>query len=90
MNEEEKQSLGCARVLLQRPQWLVVDGSFDKLDPALRSRIEALFTIGLGAGLVNIGPDSSQAGFFTRKLRLLTDPHGASFMPADHYVSPAA
>jgi len=90
LNEEEKQSLAIARVLLQRPQWLVMDGSFDKLDPVLRGRIEALFSGELGAGLVNIGPDSSQTGFFTRKLRLVTDPLGASFTPAEHYVSPAA
>ena len=90
LNEEEKQNLGFARVLLQRPQWLVVDGSFDKLDASLRGRIEALFNGGRGAGLVNIGPESSQGGFFTRKLRLVTDPRGANFTPADHYVSPAA
>jgi vitamin B12/bleomycin/antimicrobial peptide transport system ATP-binding/permease protein len=90
LNEEEKQSLGFARALLQQPQWLVVEGSFEKLDPALRGRIEALFAGELGAGLVNIGPDSSPAGFFTRKLRLVTDPQGATFRLADHFVSPAA
>jgi putative ATP-binding cassette transporter len=90
LNDEEKQSLGFARVLLQRPRWLVMDGSLDKLDRALRERIETLFAAELGAGLVNIGPESSGDGFFTRKLRLVTDADGATFRPADHYVSPAA
>ena len=41
MNEDEKQILAFARVLLQRPQWLIVNGAFDKLHhSASRERIE--------------------------------------------------
>jgi putative ATP-binding cassette transporter len=90
LNEEEKERLAFARVLLQRPQWLVMDGPFDKLDPALRGRIEAMFAGGLATGLVNIAPDTPQTGLFTRKLHLVTDPHGATFRPADHYAMPGA
>ena len=86
LQEDEKQSLAFARVLLQRPQWLVVNGAFDKLAPAARERIETLLARERVTGLVNIGPDSSQAGFFTRKLRLVTDPQGPTFRPADHCV----
>ena len=86
LSKEEKQHLAFARVLLQRPEWLVMDGLFDTLDPALRGRIEALFAEGLASGLVNIGPDSPQTGFFTRKLHLVMDPRGATFRPADQYV----
>jgi vitamin B12/bleomycin/antimicrobial peptide transport system ATP-binding/permease protein len=90
LNEDEQQSLAFARVLLQRPQWLVVNGAFDKLEPAARERIETLLAGELVTGLVNIGPDSSREGFFTRKLRLVTDPQGPAFRPADHCVIPAA
>ena len=89
LNEDEQQSLAFARVLLQRPQWLVVNGAFDKLEPAARQRIETLLARELVTGLVNIGPDSSREGFFTRKLRLVTDPQGPTFSPADHCVIPA-
>jgi len=90
LNEDEKQSLAFARVLLQRPRWLVMDGALDKLEPALRRRIEALLAGEPNTGLVNIGPDSSQEGFITRRLRLVTNPHGATFRPADYCLIPAA
>jgi putative ATP-binding cassette transporter len=90
LNEDEKQNLGFARVLLQRPRWLVMDGALDRLEPALRQRIEALLTGELGTGLVSIGPDSPRDGLITRRLRLVTDPHGATFRVADHGLIPAA
>jgi putative ATP-binding cassette transporter len=89
LSEDEQQNLAFARVLLHRPRWLVMDGALDKLEPGLRRRIEALLAE-LGTGLVNIGPDSAQDGFVTRKLRLVTDPHGATFRPVDHFMASAA
>jgi len=90
LQEDEKQSLAFARVLLQRPPWLVVNGAFDKLAPASRERIETLLAGELATGLVNIGPDSSHHAFFTRKLCLILDPRGPTFRPADHCVISAA
>ena len=89
LSEDERRSLAFARVLLQRPRWLVMDGALDKLGPALRRRIEALLAE-LGTGVVNIGPDSAQDGLVARRLRLVTDPHGATFRPADHFMASAA
>jgi len=88
--EDEKHSLAFARVLLQRPRWLVMDGALDKLEPGLRRRIEALLAGDPDTGLVNIGPDSSPEGFITRRLRLVTDPQGATFRLADHCLIPTA
>jgi ABC-type uncharacterized transport system fused permease/ATPase subunit len=90
LTEDEKQNLAFARVLLQRPRWLVIDGALDKLEPALRRRIEAFLAGDPDTGLVNIGADSSQDGFITRRLRLVTDPPGATFRPAEHCLIPAA
>jgi putative ATP-binding cassette transporter len=91
LNENEKQSLAFARVCLQRPQWLVVNGAFDALDPASRARIEGLFAGPLSeVGLVDIGQDCAQDGFFTRRLHLVTDPNGPTFRPVDHCVSAPA
>jgi len=90
LNEEEKQTLAFARVVLQRPKWLVVNGTFEQLDESTRSEVEALFAGPLaGIGLIRIGQDSVNP-FFTRKLRLVTDPHGPTFSPAEHCVMPAA
>ena len=90
LNDDEKQNLAFARVLLQRPPWLVVDGAFDRLDVSVRRRVETLLTGELAGSLVNIGQDSSQEGFFTRKLHLVTDPHGATFNPAEDGASGSA
>jgi putative ATP-binding cassette transporter len=90
LNEAEKQSLAFARVCLKQPQWLVVNGAFDALDPASRGRIEALFSGPFSdVGLVDIGRDRAHDGFFKRKLRLITDPNGPTFRPGDHCVSPS-
>ena len=91
LNENEKQSLAFARVCLQRPQWLVVNGAFDSLDPAARRRIEALFAGSLSeVGLIDIGQETAQDGFFKRKLHLVTDPNGPTFRLVDHCVSAPA
>jgi putative ATP-binding cassette transporter len=91
LKENEKQSLAFARVCLQRPQWLVVNGAFDALDPASRARIEALFAGPLSeVGLVDIGQETSQDGFFKRKIHLVTDPNGPTFRLVDHCVSAPA
>jgi len=90
LHEDEKQTLAFARVRLQRPRWLVVNGAFDVLDAASRRRIEALFTGPFSdVGIVDIGQDLDQNGFFKRKLHLVTDPDGPTFRPAEHSVSPA-
>jgi vitamin B12/bleomycin/antimicrobial peptide transport system ATP-binding/permease protein len=83
LSEGEKQNLAFARVLLQRPQWLVISGALDELDPLSRQRLEALFAEQLTAGVVNIGRDYSSGEFFGRKLHAVTDPGGPSFTPAE-------
>jgi putative ATP-binding cassette transporter len=83
LNDDEKQCLAFARVILQRPRWLVVNGAFDVLDSASRKRIEALFTGQLsGLGVMDFGPDKGRDPFFTRRLHLVTDPQGPCFRPA--------
>ncbi len=83
LNDDEKQCLAMARVLLQRPKWVVLDGTFDLLDAASRARIMALFRRELaGIGLINIGTGDTE-GFFTRRVRIETDPRGPTFSPSD-------
>ena len=90
LNENEKQSLAFARALLQRPQWLVVNGAFDALDSVSRYRIEALFAGPFSdVGLVDIGQETARDGFYKRKLHLVTDSDGPTFRLVDHCMSAA-
>jgi putative ATP-binding cassette transporter len=84
LNDDEKQSLAIARVMLQRPRWVVLNGPFEVLDPVSRRRVEALFTGELAhVGLIDIGRETREQGFFARRLQLLTDPQGPTFSPSD-------
>jgi vitamin B12/bleomycin/antimicrobial peptide transport system ATP-binding/permease protein len=83
LNDDEKQCLAFARVILQRPQWVVMNGGFDVLDPVSRTRIEAVFSGQLKqVGVLEIGQDKAEDTFFTRRLRMITDPQGPTFRPA--------
>jgi len=88
LNDDEKQSLAIARVMLQRPRWVVLNGPFEVLDPVSRRRIEALFSGELAhVGLIDIGQETREQGFFARRLRLLTDAQGPSFSPSDRVAT---
>jgi putative ATP-binding cassette transporter len=83
LNDDEKHRLTFVRIILQRPQWVVVDDALDLVDPASRTRIKALFTGRLtDVGVINIGNDEGEGGFFARTLHLVTDPTGPTFKPA--------
>ena len=91
LNDDEKQCLAFARVILQRPQWVVMNGAFDVLDPLSRTRIEAVFSGELKeVGVLSIGQDKAEDKFFTRRLRLITDPQGPAFRPADPQLAVSA
>ena len=79
----EKQRLAIARVLLQRLQWLVLNGVFDVLDAASRRRLEELLTGELAAlGVIDIGKERDHTRFFTRRVNLVVDSQGPSFSPS--------
>ena len=83
LTEEEKQRLALARVVLQRPRWVVVSGALDVLDPEWRRRIAAILMGELtDVGVINIGREHMEAGVFTRTLRLVVDPHGPTLTGA--------
>lgn len=86
LTDDEKQCLAFARVILQRPRWVVVNDALDVLDPKSRQRIRTLFSNELAdIGLINIGHDLPEIGFYPRKLHLLVDPGGLKFEPVhDH------
>jgi putative ATP-binding cassette transporter len=80
LGDSEKQCLSIARVILQKPRWVVLNGAIAGLDLETRGRIEAVFERELkDIGVLNIGQDANASGFFTRTLRLMHDPQGPSF-----------
>ena len=82
LTDDEKQCLAFARVVLQRPDWVVVNDALDVLDPDSRKRIRELFMSELAdIGMINIGHDQPETGFYPRKLHLVVDPAGEKFHP---------
>jgi vitamin B12/bleomycin/antimicrobial peptide transport system ATP-binding/permease protein len=90
LTDNEKQSLAFARVVLQRPGWIVVNDALDVLDPESRMLIRSLFQGELAdLGIINIGHDlPDRAAFYSRKLHIVLDPLGATFTPESEQGSP--
>jgi len=87
LNDDEKQLLAIARVMLQRPQWVVLNEALAALDPASRRRTEALFSGDLArVGLINIGRETDKE-FFMRRVQLRTDPQGPTFSPGERVAT---
>jgi putative ATP-binding cassette transporter len=88
LNDDEKQSLAIARVMLQRPKWVVLDGAFDVLDAVSRRRFEVLFKGELAnVGLIDIGKERQHEALFVRRVRLVTDTQGPTFSPSDRLAT---
>ncbi len=80
LSDNEKQCLAVARVVLQRPRWVVLNRALDGLDPGLRRRMYAVFAQDLtDVGVLYIGQPREESGFFGRTLHLALDPHGPCF-----------
>ncbi|HTR15220.1 MAG TPA: ABC transporter ATP-binding protein/permease [Roseiarcus sp.] len=91
LTDDEKQCLAFARVMLQKPQWLVMNDALDELDPASRGRIETLLMNELkNVGIVAIGRAESDQRLFSRKLRLVHDAEGPILKPADMLAGASA
>jgi putative ATP-binding cassette transporter len=89
LTDDEKQRLAFARIVLQRPIWVVVHDALDVLEPESRIRIRALLKAEFAdVGLINIGHDVPDEGFYVRKLQLVTDPLGPTFKPAREHGLP--
>ena len=91
LNDDEKQRVAFARVILQRPRWLVLNGALDVLDASSRTRIETIFTRQLrDIGIIDFGEGKTPDPFFTRTVRLVTDPQGPCFRPAGQLAAASA
>ena len=89
MTDDEKQRLAFARVILQRPIWMVVHDALDVLEPESRMRIRALFMGEFAdVGIIDIGHDLPDEGIYVRKLQTRDRSAGATFKPAREHGIP--
>ena len=80
---EARSASGSADELRSVFRW-----AFDAVDPTSRRRIEALFTGELAAvGVIDVAMSTNHDGFFTRRMKLLTDPRGPTFSPGERLAT---
>ena len=89
LTDNEKQCVAFARVILQRPGWVVVNDALDVLDPESRMLIRSLFEGEYAdVGMINIGHDQPDTAFYPRKLHIVMDPLGVKFEPESEHGIP--
>jgi putative ATP-binding cassette transporter len=72
LSQDEQVSLAFARIVLQKPAWVLVDDTFGSLDDETLERVTGVFAHELAnAGLINIGRAAqARDPFFSRVLHL--------------------
>jgi putative ATP-binding cassette transporter len=75
LSQDEQLCLAIARILLQAPPWLLIDGTFGTLDDDVLERVMDVFTHELqGIGVIHIGGPAQAHTLFTRVLHLVKAP----------------
>ena len=83
LNDNDKQCLAVARILLQRPRWVVLNRALAALDPEVARRVAAAFEQHMAdVGVIYIGPLPNGHGRFPRVVNLMLDPQGPRFKPS--------
>jgi putative ATP-binding cassette transporter len=83
LNDNDKQRLAMARVLLQKPRWVVLNRALAALEPEVARRLAQAFAQDLvDVGVVYIGPLPDGHGYFPRVVNLVVDPQGPRFKPS--------
>jgi putative ATP-binding cassette transporter len=78
LSQDEQICLALARILLQRPPWLLVDGTFGSLDDDILDLVIAVFSHELArTGIIHIGGPGQAHPLFTRTLHLVKTAPGA-------------
>ncbi len=83
----EQQALVFARLLLQKPRWVIVDEAIEALSAPARKAVFDIFAHELAASaLVNISGPKADDAFFVRSLRLSRNPQCESLAMPDVQV----
>ncbi len=75
LGQDEQLCLAVARILLQRPPWVLIDGTFGLLDDDVLELVIDVFTDELRhTGVIHIGGPAQAHPLFTRVLHLVKSP----------------
>ena len=75
LNQDEQLCLAVARMLLQNPPWILIDGTFGSLDDDVLEVVTDVFTNELQrSGVIHIGGPAQAHPLFTRVLHLVKAP----------------
>lgn len=83
LSDNDKQCLAVARVLVQKPRWVVLNRALAALDAEVAQRLATIFASQLGdVCVIYIGPLPEGHGRFPRVINLVLDPKGPRFKPS--------
>ena len=83
LSSDEQLGLAFARVLLQAPQWLLIDDVFGSLDGDTLERVIEMFGHELArTGVIHIGGAQARDPLFARVVHLIKSPGGRAADPA--------
>jgi len=75
LSQDEQLCLAIARILLQAPPWLLIDGTFGSLDDEVVELVIDVFTSDLQrTGVIHIGGPGEAHSLFTRIVHLVKAP----------------
>jgi vitamin B12/bleomycin/antimicrobial peptide transport system ATP-binding/permease protein len=75
LSQDEQLCLAIARILLQTPPWVLIDGTFGSLDDDVLELVIDVFTNELShTGVIHIGGPGQAHPLFTRVLHLVKNP----------------
>jgi len=75
LSQDEQLCLAVARILLQSPSWVLIDGTFGTLDDDVLGLVTDVFTDELQrTGIIHIGGPAQAHPLFTRVLHLMKAP----------------
>ena len=79
----EQERLGYARMLLRKPDWLILDGALETSEDETRSLLLSILEDELkAAAVVSIASTADPHGFYTRSIRLVCRPTRSGGTPA--------
>ena len=83
LSGDEQLGLAFARVLLQAPEWLLIDGVFGSLDGETLERVIEIFNHELArTGVIHIGGAQARDPLFARVVHLVKSPAGRAADPS--------
>ncbi|WEX75788.1 ABC transporter ATP-binding protein/permease [Sinorhizobium numidicum] len=82
LSDDEQRLLAFARLLLQRPRWVIIDEALETMDGEALKRALSIFETDLrDTAVVKIGRTPRNGSLFSRVIHLVKDPEGPALKP---------